>query len=163
MNTEIEIIRIKKEFQSFMKDMEIQLNKDIANAITYNTTYPYLLGRGYKYKGICPCRKNKFELKPDNAIHIILSNNIYSVWFECQKVLKTLCNIDLFDDFISYYNLLHEDYYEVGCLGRKKRIHREPISFGEIIDNYILQYQLEREDGFYVIKKTISFIEYGVI
>lgn len=147
---------VKEEFIIRMKCIEKELSDDISNANTFDRRYAYLLGRGQLYSGNCPCRKNKFDLEPDNAIHIIISNNIYSVWFESQRVIKSTCNVDLLDDFIAYYNSQHKDIEMVGCLGRKKRIYQKPLEFVSIVDSYILQFQLERDDGFYVIKKPIT-------
>ena len=149
---------VKEAYIEYMKNMEKQLKEDIRNAMVFDRRYSYLLGRGQIYTGICPCRKNNFELKPDNAIHIIISNNIYSVWFEAQRVIKYTCKIDLLDDFITYYNSQYKPIESVGCFGRKKRVNQSPISIKELIDKYILQFQLEREDGFYVIRTPISVL-----
>ena len=153
---------LKEDFIFHMKCMEKELFDDISNAKTFDRRYAYLLGcdQPYSGSGNYPWRKNSFDLKPDNAIHIIISNNIYSVWFESQRVIKSVYNIDLLDDFIAYYNSQTKDIEMVGCLclGRKKRIYQKPLEFVSIVDSYILQFQLERDDGFYAIKKPISII-----
>ena len=150
---------IEEDFIAYMKHMENRLAEDINNCMIIDKRYAYLLGRGKLYDGVCPCRKNRFELKPNNAIHIIISNNIYSVWFEALKVIKETCNIELIDDFMSFYRQIYTENTGIfGCFRPRKRVYSESLKLEIIVDYYILQFQLERENGFYIIKKPISIL-----
>ncbi len=147
---------IVEDFIAYMKHMEKQLDEDISNSLLFNKRYAYLLGRGYQYDDTCPCRKKNYKIEPNNAIHIIISNNIYSVWFESQNVVKDRCNFDLLDDFMAFYKTQTENIGIFGCF-TSRRVYHE-LSLETIVDRYMFQFQMEREDGFYAIKKTISVL-----
>jgi hypothetical protein len=147
---------ISEEFIACMRRKEKQLDEDINNSLAFNKRHAYLLGRGHQYDDTCPCRKKNYDIEPNNAIHIIISNNIYSVWFESQNVAKNKCNFDLLDDFMGFYKTQTENIGTFGCFRPKRVYHGSSLE--TIIDRYMLQFQMEREDGFYAIKKSISVL-----
>lgn len=147
---------IGEDFIAYMKSMEKQLDEDISNSMIFNKKYAYLLGRGRQYDETCLGPKINYDIEPNNAIHIIISNNIYSVWFETQRVVKDSNDYELLDDFMTFYKTQTENIEIVGCF-RPRRIY-QALNLVSIIDQYIIQFQTEREDGFYVIKKPISVL-----
>lgn len=85
--------------------------------------------------------ESMYEIQPNDGLHVIVSNNIYAVWLEAEKIVYNLFRIKLIDDFVKYY----DEEIKRSCYG-------QIINFKQIVYNYIEAFMEKKDEGFYARK-----------